>query len=638
MHSFVVIVAKPGRRLPPEVSEPSERPPHLRFEPTSEVTWSNPTGTVVVRSWERPRPPFGIQSHVTHEGRGITAFTGHLWPRRGGWTGDGTWAEQLARRCRTTTVADLAEELAGVYSMFTFDDDGRGWLLSDPLGLAAIYTGETADVSVYASRADAAAWAIGPHLKPERDPVGVCWLPYVGYMMGDRTGFTAVRTLPQGGFVDVRPGEGSRVRSWSTTPWLAADGAAADELLGEARDDIAAHLRIAACLPAPNKLVGLTGGRDSRLILSFLLAEGLTDRFRFETFGKEMLADVVVAREIADHFGLEHEWGIRGPRVEIPFETRIREQVRDTSGMLNIWDQPNRFVLDDSVTVSGVGGEALRTNFPQTSDVATLEQLDGRFRTGWRFGATGLLRPEVRAELEREARESLFADPSGHASPVDLIDVFYLRHRMRRLFGVQEEIEGSNRVFPLYSLAPLRAAFAMGGPKRRAEFFHSHLTRLNCPELAAWRFAGPGWPEAVVEARIPARTPPARSGMKAVLRRWGRAGKGQTSTGAAPEKRASSGTAPAKTVTANQDYQNRVMAQRTVVLRDILIDDPGNPAFDVLDRTRVVDAVQRIEELDVQERIRLFGAATVALWLGEHDDPRWAGAQPAPPVGSGEAN
>ena len=55
------------------------------------------------------------------------------------------------------------------------------------------------------------------------------------------------------------------------------------------------------------------------------------------------------------------------------------------------------------------------------------------------------------------------------------------------------------------------------------------------------------------------------------------------------------------------------------MLEEQLVADPANPVFDVIDRKRTLDAMSRIETLDPQDRIRLFGAVTAAMWLGAGD-------------------
>ena len=212
----------------------------------------------------------------------------------------------------------------------------------------------------------------------------------------------------------------------------------------------------------------------------------------FRTRGQESLPDVVVAREIAAHFGLDHGWGVVGPTHPVPYDISARALVDDTGGMLNIWDSPSRVDAPDTLNISGLCGEIMGTHFPQTSNVTTWEELARRFSTAWRFGRPGLLRTPVQEALEREARHSLFDDPVGDSRPQDLIDAFFLRHRLRRWTGTEDEIDLSNRVFPLYSLVGLRAAFVIGAAKRRAEFLHYHVMRTSCPSLVDLTFAGDG--------------------------------------------------------------------------------------------------------------------------------------------------
>jgi len=128
MHTYVAVVAKEGERIPPDVMQRLQaEQPDLHFDATSDLAWSDPTGSVLVRGWERPNPAFGIESHWSQIDGGVTAFVGHLWPRPQGWSAGISWADQLARRCRTGGVDRHIEDLAGVYSAVTLDHDGRGW-------------------------------------------------------------------------------------------------------------------------------------------------------------------------------------------------------------------------------------------------------------------------------------------------------------------------------------------------------------------------------------------------------------------------------------------------------------------------------------------------------------------------------
>ena len=281
----------------------------------------------------------------------------------------------------------------------------------------------------------------------------------------------------------------------------------------------------------------------------------------------------------------------------------MRAFVRATSGMLNIWDGADPHATPGVVHLSGLCGEIMSTHYPHTGDVLTIPQLEHRFQYGWRLGEVGLMRADVHAELQRLAFDDLLDDPTGRASPRDLIDVFFLRNRLRRWTGTEHEVDATNRVFPLYSLVGVRAGFAIGAARRREMFLHRRVVESISPELAAWRFAGPGWPETMPEDGAP----PARR-----RRRAGHA------LGAVPARRAAA--APGENeVTANQDHNRRTLDATRHLLDEQLRDDPDHRVFDVIDRVRTLEALDQLERLDLQDRIRLFGAATAAMWLGTRD-------------------
>ena len=203
----------------------------------------------------------------------------------------------------------------------------------------------------------------------------------------------------------------------------------------------------------------------------------------------------------------------------------------------------------------------------------------------------------------------------GDSRPQDLIDAFFLRHRLRRWTGTEDEIDLSNRVFPLYSLVGLRAAFVIGAAKRRAEFLHYHVMRTSCPSLVDLTFAGAGWPEEVlVDGGHGLTDPPAVPIPAAVLQ-------DAVTTRARPRRRAMKRRAAPTPLTANQLHHQRSLSKHRPVLEAHLVDDPANPVFDVIDRKRTLSAMNGIEELDLQDRIRLFGAATAAIWLRDRDAP-----------------
>src|SRR5690606_2210183 len=99
--------------------------------------------------------------------------------------------------------------------------------------------------------------------------------------------------------------------------------------------DLIGNVESAASTPADERVLRLSGGKDSRLVLALIVAAGLQDRFRCVTSGPDHAADVVVARIIAAAAGVDIEVHL-GPSTMTPeqFERQLRVHVFQTSGML----------------------------------------------------------------------------------------------------------------------------------------------------------------------------------------------------------------------------------------------------------------------------------------------------------------
>jgi hypothetical protein len=241
----------------------------------------------------------------------------------------------------------------------------------------------------------------------------------------------------------------------------------------------------------------------------------------------------------------------------------------------------------------------MRTHYDRTNEIRKVRQLEQRFEGGFRFGELGFMQPDVRQQLHDEAHASLYDDPVGNLDTLDLIDVFYLRHRLRRWSGTEQETDTSNRLLPLYTLSGLRAAFAVGSVARRSEWLPRLLMRRAEPELEHWEFVNGEWPEVTgpVERGVlpsePLPPPP-------------------------PEPPATNATKPPLTV--NQlRHQQSLDEKRTFF--EMVLDDADNPVYDVLDRGRVLDAKLGLDDLYLPVRQRFFGAVTAAAWLGRWDEP-----------------
>jgi hypothetical protein len=233
MHTFVVVAGKGGRKIPRQVLETLRREdlPELVFEPESHAFWLSGNRDVAFGGWQAAPSAFGRGDHWSIRPSGLTAFAGYLWPTAGGWTTARSWTEQLADWCKRRDLAKSTDGLNGIYAVVSVSTEGSGLVVSDPLGLCVLYIGETSEVAVISNRASLAAKLISSRNKePERDPIGTGWLTYFGSIVGDTTGFTGVRTVPQGSSATIDQDRGLRVRARNGSSPTAPSSSAASTM------------------------------------------------------------------------------------------------------------------------------------------------------------------------------------------------------------------------------------------------------------------------------------------------------------------------------------------------------------------------------------------------------------------------
>lgn len=594
--AFVLIAAKPGCR-PSEhhlALVAADDPPGLGFDAKDHLLWSDDAGSLIIGAWQRESADLSRRYHV---GEGRLALTvGTVRWRGERWADEGQWAGQLAVAVRTAPLAPLAEQLDGVFAALTAFPDGRATVVHDPFGYRCLYYGETSDVFVVSSRAPLTAAALTSAGSAPRDAWAIGWLAYTGYIVGDGTGYGGVRVLGAGSRVEVRPGAAPVVET-GPAPWAPSERVRAldsDALVELVRADIAESLAAYLSYPAERHVLGLTGGLDSRLVLAVMLRERLARDYEFITIGPPDLGDVVVASALAKRFGLQHHVEFLRSSAAPDYGETIRSFVAATSGLVNIVDLHASPDLGSEVRVTGLGGEILR-NFvavPRAWRGGRLTRAFARFNG---FGQLGLLRPEVASEYERALTEDLRDDPPGGSSGLDLLGAFFLRNRVRSArLGPSEELSLELRVMPLASVDAVRAAFALPGTVRQSQYVHFEVMRRCSAPLAQQPFAGKTWPEALT-----ADLPDAAAYPRAVQ---------------AP---GSEDTSP---VPSGEPFLARVtrkrFPEREPVLREIL-EERDNPAWELIDPTVSLAALDRFGELNGAQRRQLFGAVTAALWLGD---------------------
>lgn len=278
-------------------------------------------------------------------------------------------------------------------------------------------------------------------------------------------------------------------------------------------------------------------------------------------------------------------------------------------GHLGMWNVVEQRVVcpphSDRIVLSGLAGELLRTNFPGSTRLRGAEGA-GRFLVNLQVGRAGILRDAVRAAYQEQVWELMVEGADDDDEPQDLIDAFYLRTWLRRWFGASREVDEENRVFPLASLAGVRGAFAMGVPARHSEWLHRRMISTVSDSLYGMPFAGSGWPD------------PASPSLRQVLRGRPRRGRAIPPTLAPPNPFAKAGSAPPER-TAQRDLRRSQRSVDVALMRRYLVDDADNPIQALIDRTAVIELLDRFEDVTESAKRQLYGALSAAIWLGGHE-------------------
>lgn len=202
--------------MPPQVSDYlTQADVHdVCFVPGDHLYWTDDARRVAFAGWQAVTSVGEVGSYWHTDEQGLTAFSGRIWPRGAMWRHGESWAEQLARHWRHHSIVDGGQPLGGIHAAVAITRAGTGTIVTDPLSIAMIYRAESDDVVAFSTSARLAAHVVGAAGgPPRRDALAVAWLPLLGWMVGDRTGYESTRVVPMGSYVEIGPNFGSRLRS-----------------------------------------------------------------------------------------------------------------------------------------------------------------------------------------------------------------------------------------------------------------------------------------------------------------------------------------------------------------------------------------------------------------------------------------
>jgi asparagine synthetase B (glutamine-hydrolysing) len=399
------------------------------------------------------------------------------------------------------------ERLRGHWSVAVLDRGLRRVVLAnDTAGLRPLYRARAAGGAWVIASSPAAVLAQGD-VPREIDPGGLADTLAFSFPLGSRTLFAGVDCLPPASVLtwDAQTGELTERRHWQLSTHAPTAGDVSD--LERIRRLFNDGVRDMVALGGPVTLA-LSGGMDSRAILSALLANGAT--FETLTHSIEEATDahlsVVLARLAAapHHFYKVTGDGLRG---------RMAEGVRMMGGRVAAVDVHPLCFLDDIATYSrvvltGMGGAVYKVvasgsrTGSEAVDPAVLapeifRSYNKALRVDSDFGE--LLRPEWLARLAPLPRQSLdnaIAETAGRVEVRGISGRIFFEERMRKLLSkgdmiVRRDVETRH---PLLVPEVITAVYNLPYGVRADGGLLRYVVTKNAPALADQPYERDGRP------------------------------------------------------------------------------------------------------------------------------------------------
>lgn len=564
MRAYLAVVSRGAdpRGFPAVLEAAARRGLPFRSDGAPAVTWSNAGGRVLIAAWSNEPEQADRPLLARHGSDGAVGFSGYV--------------QTLLPLPSDLAIGDL--DLGGVWSVFAAHSQGVV-AATCASGAEVVYVAETPELVVVGNRALLVHLVANPS-GPVADLIGLAGVFNAGYCVTGRTAFDGVRALsPRERFTCDRSGA-VRVATYGASETVAS----AEDVV----EALFASVEPLRGVEHPVRL-GLTGGRDSRLLVALLTSAGVS--VNTLTSGLPGDPDVVVAREVASRLGVPHT--VSGPRgatvddasVTFDVRSRVREAVVLAEGMLSAYDRVGR--IDDRYNAdiapfSGSGGEILRAYFAGSLKDPADPDAVVRYMRDRLYASSQRMAPGMRAAYQADTAPWMAAAVERGAAALEDL---YVRQRTGRWMGSARSSASigslawrpylDHRVVTLVRNVPLE--------DRLSERLIADVLDVLAPSLSDVRYAGRRWKFD--------EKPPADSALR---RAW--------------EQRA-----PVQGAHGDQAGLNwrTDLPEVRRELADIIMDAPAG-FWDLADRKRVSEFVARTEVRSRLDTRRLWHLATVA--------------------------
>lgn len=406
----------------------------------------------------------------------------------------------LARRL--LAGGDAHRDVVPPFGLIALDRDERFAIQQDWIGMCRLFTAAAGGITALCSRPSLLATLLHGAVVPDQDG----WASYAvsGHFGGDMSPIRDVRLMQPGERITGwrRAGGG-----WDLTTELrygvddlvmsgfAGQGRPLDESLDRAGEAITTTATSVGDLYSGEIIMGLSGGKDSRLLAASAVAAGRLPKF---VTNEDTAAEGEVARELMrilrDERGLQpdHQLSMVGTPagvLKIGLHERVERMQR-----LHDYQYPSTFTVRRAArkqlwdhaaapSFSGAGGE-LATGYwyPAVDGGVPEEHAMVRLMSG--VPKNVATEAAVEAERERIAGLAVHARDLG-LRDLHVIDYIYLVERVRRWY-TSAYVIGS--VTPFLAPGFVAATFALTGQQKRDRLLHTSLIARLVPEWSHMPF------------------------------------------------------------------------------------------------------------------------------------------------------
>ncbi len=408
-------------------------------------------------------------------------------------------------------VDDLFREIGGAYNCASVTQKNGLCAFGDFSGVYPVYAMEGRGFVAVSNRST----ALGTLFGGEYDLRSLSWLVGHANVFGRSMPSAGVKLIPPGRYMQAKPlGVGDPVvKEFRETIWP-TNGEGRENLSSgewdEITHDLIENIRSASSMINGPIKTALTGGKDSRLVLSLAKAAGVADRIETFTNGPEDSAETTYAAKVAKVAGVFHKPIIQNSNPAlIPMSVawdRFRMHPFRYEHAVCPWDGGTGSFKGVDIELTGFGGELYRGShayqFRQVDymNVKDLAPLWVNYHQ--KMDMLGILQPEY-ALFQREWLTDWVRGAEAKWGRRALPEMFYVENRLAHWNGpLAQAVPGRIKMMPLLSAKVARKTFELSTKSRVDELIHFEIMRRAAPELTSIPFLGDVW-----NARIRAENP-----------------------------------------------------------------------------------------------------------------------------------